>query len=238
MCPERVALRPGAVAHTAGEKTVRSVPPIPFRLSRFARPVLPVPFRRARFSVRNGPRWNAGAAPGGICGLLRLLPVRFVLSGAVSAPSQAGSGWKSGTAPGGICGLLRLLPVRFVLSGAVSASSQTGSGWKSGTAPGGICGFCGRPIAVRPALRMRNRRDLPRGPACRRVVSFAAAYSAAAASASSTRIRPQYSQTMIFLLWRISICRWGGMRLKQPPQASRLTVTTASPLRTLRRIRS
>ena len=139
---------------------------------------------------------------------------------------------------GGICGLLRLLPVRFVLSGAVSAPSQAGSGWKSGTAPGGICGFCGRPIAVRPALRMRNRRDFPRGPACRRVVSFAAAYSAAAASASSTRIRPQYSQTMIFLLWRISICRWGGMRLKQPPQASRLTVTTASPLRTLRRIRS
>ena len=54
---------------------------------------------------------------------------------------------------------------------------------------------------------------------------------------SATRIRPQYSQTISFLPWRISTWRCGGIRLKQPPQASRFTVTTARPLRTLRRIR-
>ncbi len=63
-------------------------------------------------------------------------------------------------------------------------------------------------------------------------------YSAGAAvSGSATRMRPQYSQTMIFLPSRISAWRWGGMWLKQPPQASRLTVTTAKPLRTLLRMR-
>lgn len=58
------------------------------------------------------------------------------------------------------------------------------------------------------------------------------------ASGSATRMRPQYSQMMIFLPWRMSTWRWGGMRLKQPPHASRFTVTTARPLRTLRRMRS
>ena len=56
-------------------------------------------------------------------------------------------------------------------------------------------------------------------------------------SGSATRIRPQYSQTISFLPWRISTWRCGGIRLKQPPQASRFTVTTASPLRTLLRMR-
>ena len=56
-------------------------------------------------------------------------------------------------------------------------------------------------------------------------------------SSSETRIRPQYSHTMIFLFCLISNCRCGGIRLKQPPQASRFTVTTASPLRTLERMR-
>lgn len=41
------------------------------------------------------------------------------------------------------------------------------------------------------------------------------------ASSGSTRIRPQYSHTMIFLRVRISSWRWGGTLLKQPPQASR-----------------
>lgn len=58
-----------------------------------------------------------------------------------------------------------------------------------------------------------------------------------ASSSSETSIRPQYSHTMIFLFWRISNWRCGGMRLKQPPQASLLTVTTASPFLTLERIR-
>src|SRR5699024_8466804 len=56
-------------------------------------------------------------------------------------------------------------------------------------------------------------------------------------SSSETRMRPQYSQTMIFLFCLISNCRCGGMRLKHPPHASRFTVTTASPLRTLERMR-
>src|SRR4051794_23707582 len=47
----------------------------------------------------------------------------------------------------------------------------------------------------------------------------------------STRIRPQFSQMMIFLRCLISLCFCGGMALKQPPQASRSTGTTARPLR-------
>ena len=36
---------------------------------------------------------------------------------------------------------------------------------------------------------------------------------ASSSSWSDTRMRPQYSQTMIFLLIRMSSCLWGGMRL-------------------------
>ena len=43
------------------------------------------------------------------------------------------------------------------------------------------------------------------------------------ASSGSIMMRPQYSQTMIFLRIRMSSCRWGGILLKQPPQASRST---------------
>ena len=50
-------------------------------------------------------------------------------------------------------------------------------------------------------------------------------------------IRPQYSQTMIFLRERISSCLWGGILLKQPPQASRCTYTIPNPLREFLRIR-
>ena len=53
----------------------------------------------------------------------------------------------------------------------------------------------------------------------------------------STKIRPQYSQTMIFFREAISIWRCGGILLKQPPQASRCTVTTASPFLAFLRIR-
>jgi len=49
----------------------------------------------------------------------------------------------------------------------------------------------------------------------------------------STNIRPQYSQTIIFFFFWISNCLWGGILLKQPPQASLSTETTASPLRAL-----
>lgn len=47
----------------------------------------------------------------------------------------------------------------------------------------------------------------------------------------STKMRPQFSQTITFLRCLISLCFWGGMKLKQPPQASRSTGTTAKPLR-------
>lgn len=43
------------------------------------------------------------------------------------------------------------------------------------------------------------------------------------ASSGSIMMRPQYSQTMIFLRIRISNCFWGGILLKQPPHASRCT---------------
>ena len=48
---------------------------------------------------------------------------------------------------------------------------------------------------------------------------------------ASTKIRPQFSHTMIFLCKRISDWRWGGIELKQPPHASLSTATTAKPLR-------
>ena len=46
-------------------------------------------------------------------------------------------------------------------------------------------------------------------------------YSSTPASSGSIMIRPQYSQTITFLRNLISICFWGGILLKQPPQASR-----------------
>lgn len=57
------------------------------------------------------------------------------------------------------------------------------------------------------------------------------------ANSGSIMIRPQYSQTMIFLRERISNCLWGGILLKQPPQASRCTYTIPNPLREFLRIR-
>ena len=56
------------------------------------------------------------------------------------------------------------------------------------------------------------------GSGCRNAMQLRYSF---AGSGSATRIRPQYSQMMIFLPWRMSAWRWGGMRLKQPPQASR-----------------
>ena len=53
----------------------------------------------------------------------------------------------------------------------------------------------------------------------------------------STMIRPQFSQTMIFLRWRISSWRCGGTLLKQPLQAFLSIGTTAKPLRAFLRIR-
>lgn len=50
---------------------------------------------------------------------------------------------------------------------------------------------------------------------------LAGASSVIPAISGSMRIRPQYSQTRIFFLILISSWRWGGMRLKQPPQALR-----------------
>jgi len=55
--------------------------------------------------------------------------------------------------------------------------------------------------------------------------------STASARSLSTSIRPQFSQIIIFLRCLISLCFCGGMALKQPPQASRSTGTTARPLR-------
>ena len=49
------------------------------------------------------------------------------------------------------------------------------------------------------------------------------------AISESTRILPQYSQTIIFFLERISNCLCGGILLKHPPQAPRSTLTTARP---------
>ena len=51
----------------------------------------------------------------------------------------------------------------------------------------------------------------------------------------STIIRPQCSQTKIFLFILISNCFCGGILLKQPPQESRSTGTTARPLRVFER---
>jgi hypothetical protein len=50
-----------------------------------------------------------------------------------------------------------------------------------------------------------------------------------ASNSSSTRILPQFSQTMIFFRWRTSLWRCGGIALKQPPQASRTMGTTDRP---------
>jgi hypothetical protein len=50
-------------------------------------------------------------------------------------------------------------------------------------------------------------------------------------NSSSTIIRPQFSQIITFLRCLISLCFCGGMALKQPPQASLSTGTTANPLR-------
>ena len=57
------------------------------------------------------------------------------------------------------------------------------------------------------------------------------------ASSGSIMIRPQFSQTIIFFLIRISIWRCGGILLKQPEHASRSTYTIPRPLRELLRIR-
>ena len=57
------------------------------------------------------------------------------------------------------------------------------------------------------------------------------------ANSGSIIIRPQYSQTITFLRERISSCLWGGILLKQPPQASRCTYTIPNPLREFLRIR-
>lgn len=57
------------------------------------------------------------------------------------------------------------------------------------------------------------------------------------AISGSIMIRPQYSQTMIFLPSLMSICFWGGILLKQPPQAPLCTGTIPSPLRAFLRIR-
>ncbi len=46
-------------------------------------------------------------------------------------------------------------------------------------------------------------------------------YSEIPANSGSIMMRPQYSQTMIFLPILISICFWGGILLKHPPQAPR-----------------
>ena len=43
------------------------------------------------------------------------------------------------------------------------------------------------------------------------------------ANSGSMRIRPQYSQGIIFLCILMSYWRWGGILLKQPPHASRCT---------------
>ena len=48
---------------------------------------------------------------------------------------------------------------------------------------------------------------------------------------SSTKIRPQFSHTMIFFLCLTSLCFWGGTALKHPPHESLSTGTTASPFR-------
>src|SRR5690606_38643106 len=48
---------------------------------------------------------------------------------------------------------------------------------------------------------------------------------------SSTRMRPQCSQAMIFLRWATSSWIWGGISLKQPPQESRSMATSANPFR-------
>ena len=53
----------------------------------------------------------------------------------------------------------------------------------------------------------------------------------------STKIRPQNSQTIIFLWMRMSNWRWGEILLKQPPQASLSILTTANPFLILVRIR-
>ena len=55
---------------------------------------------------------------------------------------------------------------------------------------------------------------------------------------SSTSTLPQCSQAIMFLYKPISICSCGGIRLKQPPHASLLTVTTARPFLYLSLIRS
>ena len=62
-------------------------------------------------------------------------------------------------------------------------------------------------------------------------------YASVAIKLGSTIILPQCSQTNNFLFMRISNCFCGGILLKQPPQASRSTGTTANPFNVLDRTR-
>lgn len=55
------------------------------------------------------------------------------------------------------------------------------------------------------------------------------ALTVSSAKPSSIKIRPQCSQTITFLRWRMSNCLCGGIWLKQPEHESRWIETTARP---------
>lgn len=74
---------------------------------------------------------------------------------------------------------------------------------------------------ARPYIKKGDASIIDTTPLCECSDSYFVSSGSIPASSGSIMMRPQYSHTIIFLCILISSCFWGGMRLKQPPQALR-----------------